>query len=159
MLDAALNHVTLLAEPRRCQSDRSASEYRHRGHLLACKQRSSQLRRTPGQRNPCSSVTIVVDDKFFSELLRLNHKSGWAEGAETDDGTDFAVRRDQHWSKITAISRKRIQSARPTSITAGNDGPCCCHRSRVQELSAIHDILRKKTGRRWSCEELYSRYC
>ena len=102
-------------------------------------------------------MAIVVDDQFLSEFLGLNHKSGWAKGAETNDGSDFPVRRDQNGSKIAAVSGKRIQGARPASVAAGNDAarryPSC-----VQELSAIHDILRNKTGRRWSCGELYSRY-
>src|SRR5262249_49099925 len=93
-------------------------------------------------------MTIVVDDQFFSQLLCLDHESRWPVWPESNDGSDFTVRRDQHRSKVAAISGKRIRGARPASITAGNDAACCCHRSRMQELSAIHEILRK--GRRRS---------
>src|SRR5215472_118986 len=132
--------AAILQQPSRRQSDRSASEYRHRGRRLARKQSRSQLRSAPRQRNARSSMTVVVYDQFVSQFLGFHHKSGWPEGAETDDGSDFAVRRDHHRSKTAVIPGKRIQGARPTSVTAANDTPCR-HPSCVQELPAIHDIL------------------
>src|SRR5215472_16000375 len=88
-------------------------------------------------------MTVVVDDQFVSQFLGFDHKSGWPEGAETNDGADFTIRRDQHGSKIAVIPGKRIQGARPASVTAANDTPCR-YPSCVQELPAIHDILRTK---------------
>src|SRR5262249_46796577 len=84
--------ATVLQKPSRRQSDRSASYYSYRGHGLGRKQCRSQLRSTPGKRNASSSVAVVVDDKFFSQLLRLDYKSRWPVRPKPDHGSDFTVR-------------------------------------------------------------------
>src|SRR6266581_4293785 len=133
--------TAILQQPRRRQPDRSASENRHRGYRFARKQSRSQLRRTPRQSNAGSSMTVVVDDQFFSQLLGLDHKSRWPVRPQSNDGSDFSVRRDEHGSEIAAISGKWIQGARPASVTAGSDATHC-QGGCMQELPPIHTILR-----------------
>src|SRR5215813_113663 len=102
------SQAAVLEQSRRRQSHRSASEYRHRRQGLAREECGSQLRSTPGKGNAGSSMTVVVDDEFVSQLLALDHKSGWPVRPQSHHGSDFSVRRDQHGSEIAAISGKRI---------------------------------------------------
>ena len=86
--------------PGGAQSDDATSDHSRTAGAMRQGHIRGQIARTPGQRHPCPTVTVIVDDGLMVELFRLHHESRGAIRSQAHGRVNNTVPGNVHRNEI-----------------------------------------------------------